>query len=338
MKRFSLKNISITLLIVVIVLLFINVIVSKLTAKDEQLQNKEEISGVLIDSLFRSALYNYGIEDNWIKKKTLRQISGDSLFASYSIVVPKDVPINLLQLEAKKMLWDYDADIISEEVTKEKKVLLKISSDNFLKLAAELSYGNNIRREYGAVSFLVKDIKPDDIEKYSELLGTPELFYAVLVPDSKSKAILNDLKKFERRFAVILNDDITEFDYKLSSSISENRTLLSLKNIISSFYSAAFFIVDVKSDLYESANYKVIEAALKKRNIKIVKSSRFDLLKINSLSPESSFSEFIKTLGKSEEKAAMISAEDYLLISELIPAYRKIGYRFIQPGELVLNK
>ena len=333
----SLKNISITLLIVVIVLLFINVIISKIVKKDEQLQNREEISGVLIDSLFRSALYNYGIEQSWIKKKKIKQISGDSLFASYSIIVPKDVPINVLQLEAKELLWEYDADVVSEEIPKEKKVLLKINSDNHLKLASELSYDDNIRREYGAVSFLVSNIKPDNQEKYNELLRTPELFYAVLIPDSKSKSLLNDLKKFERRFAVILNDDISEFDYKLSSSISEKRTLLSLKNIISSFYSAAFFIIDVKSDLYESANYKVIEAALKKRNIKIIQSSKFNLLKINSLNPESSFSEFIKTLGKSEERVTMISADDYLLISELIPAYRKIGYRFIQPGELVLN-
>ena len=49
----SLKNISITLLIAVIVLLFVNVIISKIVTKDEQPQNREEISGVLIDSLFR---------------------------------------------------------------------------------------------------------------------------------------------------------------------------------------------------------------------------------------------------------------------------------------------
>lgn len=337
MLKFSLKNISIALLIAVIILLFINVFINKFVEKNEQAENREEISGELIDSLFRSALYNYGIKDSWIKKKKIKKVSGDSLFASYSISVPADVPINLLQLEVKDLLWDYDADIVSEEITKEKKVLLKINSEKYLKLAAELFYDDSIRREFGAVSFLVSDIKPDNLEKYNELLRTPELFFAVLVPDSKSKTLLKDLKNFERRFAVILNDDITEFDYKLSSSISEDRTLLSLKNIISAFNSAAFFIVDVKSDLYKSVNYKVIEDALKKRNIKIVKSSRFDVLKINSLSPESSFGGYIKALGKSEERVVLISAEDYLLITELIPEYRKIGYRFIQPGELVLN-
>ncbi|MDT3697641.1 MAG: hypothetical protein ROY99_14750 [Ignavibacterium sp.] len=337
MLRFSLKNISIVLLVVVIVLLFVNVFINKFIAKDELKQNRDEISGASVDSLFRSALYNYGIENSWIKKKKIKQITGDSLFASYNIIVPKDVPINLLQLEVSELLWDYNADIISEEKTKEKKVLLKIISEKYLKLAAELSYDDKIRREFGAVSFLVSDIKPDNLEQYSKLLRTPELFYAVLVPDSKSKSLLKDLKNFERRFAVILNDDITEFDYKLSSSIPENRTILSLKNIISAFNSAAFFIVDVNSDLFKSVNYKVIEAALKKRNIKIVKSSRFDILKINSLNPESSFGEYIKTLAKKEERVVIISAEDYLLITELIPGYRKIGYRFIQPGDLVLN-
>ena len=337
MFKFSLKNITTVLLIVVITLLFINIIINKLINTDEPPQNREEISGIMIDSLFRSALYNYGIQKDWIKKKNIRKVSGDSLYATYNIIVPKDVPIHLLQLEVQDLLLDYNAEIKSEEKSKEKKVLLLINSDSQLKLAAEFSYNNEIRREYGAISFLVNDITPDDIEKYNELLRTPELFYAVLIPESKSKSLLNDLNKFERRFAILLDDNIIEFDYKLSPSISEERTLLSLKNIISSFYSAAFFIVDVNSDLFESKNYTLIKEALKKRNIKIVESDRFDWLKINSLSPESSFGDFIKRVSKVDEKVILITAEDFLLISKLIPEYRKIGYRFIQPGELVLR-
>ena len=337
MFKYSLKNITIVLLVVVIALLLINIITNKLIKADELPQSREEISGIMIDSLFRSALYNYGFQGDWIKKKKIRKLSGDSLYATYNIIVPKDVPIHLHQLEVQDLLLDFNAEIKSEEKTKEKKVLLMISSDNHLKLAAEFNYDNEIRREYGAISFLVNDITPDDIEKYNELLRTPELFYAVLTPESKSKSLLNDLDKFERRFAILLNDNIMEFDYKLSSSISKERTLLSLKNIISSFYSAAFFIVDVNSDLFESKNYNVIKEALKKRNIKIVESDRFDWLKVNSLSPESSFSDFIKRVSKNDDKVVMVSAEDYLLISKLIPGYRKIGYRFIQPGELVLR-
>lgn len=337
MFKFSLKNITTVLLIVVITLLFINIIINKLINTDEPPQNREEISGIMIDSLFRSALYNYGIQKDWIKKKNIRKVSGDSLYATYNIIVPKDVPIHLLQLEVQDLLLDYNAEIKSEEKSKEKKVLLLINSDSQLKLAAEFSYNNEIRREYGAISFLVNDITPDDIEKYNELLRTPELFYAVLIPESKSKSLLNDLNEFERRFAILLDDNIIEFDYKLSPSISEERTLLSLKNIISSFYSAAFFIVDVNSDLFESKNYTLIKEALKKRNIKIVESDRFDWLKINSLNPESSFGDFIKRVSKVDEKVVLITAEDFLLISKLIPEYRKIGYRFIQPGELVLR-
>lgn len=337
MFKFSLKNITTVLLIVVITLLFINIIINKLINTDEPPQNREEISGIMIDSLFRSALYNYGIQKDWIKKKNIRKLSGDSLYATYNIIVPKDVPIHLLQLEVQDLLLDYNAEIKSEEKSKEKKVLLLINSDSQLKLAAEFSYNNEIRREYGAISFLVNDITPDDIEKYNKLLRTPELFYAVLIPESKSKSLLNDLNKFERRFAILLDDNIIEFDYKLSPSISEERTLLSLKNIISSFYSAAFFIVDVNSDLFESKNYTLIKEALKKRNIKIIESDRFDWLKINSLNPESSFGDFIKRVSKVDEKVVLITAEDFLLISKLIPEYRKIGYRFIQPGELVLR-
>lgn len=337
MIKLSLKNITVTLLALVIILLLVNIAISKLLPNNELDKSREEISGVMIDSLFKSALQNYGLENNWIKKKKIKKISGDSLYASYGILVPVDVPIHLLQLEVMNLLSDYDAKVISEELTKEKKVLLKIYSGKNLKLAAELSYDNNIRREYGAVSFLVTDVFTDDEEELNELLKTPELYYAVITPDSKSKSLLADLSKFERRFALLLNDNITEFDYKLSPKISKERTILSLRNIISAFYSAAFFIVDVNSDLYQSENFITIQNALKKRNIKIVESSKFDQLKINSLNPESSFSNYIKALRKSDEKVVIITAEDYLTISKLIPDYRKIGFRFIQPGELVLK-
>ena len=337
MFKFSLKGITITLLIVVIALLLINIVINKLIITDEQVKNREEISGIMIDSLFRSALHNYGIKNDWIKKKKIRKLSGDSLFATYSIIVPKDVPIHLLQLEAKNLLWDYDTEIISEERTKEKKVLLQISSGKQLKLAAEFSYNDEIRREYGTVSFLVNEINSSDIEKYNELLRTPELYFAVLLPENNSKPIVKDLEENERRFAIILNDNITEFDYKLSPSISEERTLLSLKNIVSSFYSAAFFIIDVNSDLYESKNFMLIKEALQKRKIKIIESEKFDLLSNVSINPESSLSGLMKNLGKNDEKVVMTTADDYLLISRLFPDYRKIGYRIIQPGELVLR-
>lgn len=337
MFKFSLKNITIVLLVIVVTLLISNILISKFIETDEPYKNKDNISGILIDSLFRSALHNFGIKDDWIKKKKIRKLSGDSLFATYNIKVPNDVPIHLLQLEIQDLLWDYNAKIKSEEKPKEKKVLLLIKSDNQLNLAAEFSYDDDIRREFGSVSFLVNDITSEDIENYNELLKTPELYYAVITPESKYKFLINDLVKAERRFAILLNDDILEFDYKLSPSISAERTLLSLKNIISSFYSAAFFIVDVNSDLFESENFKIIKQALNKRNIKIVESDRFHNLKINSLSPESSFSDFMKSVGAKDEKVVMITAEDYLLIAKLISDYRKIGYRFIQPGEVVLK-
>lgn len=41
---------------------------------------------------------------------------------------------------------------------------------------------------------------------------------------------------------------------------------------------------------------------------------------------------------KDDEKVLMVSAENYLTISTLIPSYRKIGYKFIYPGDIIIKR
>ncbi len=332
------KKYSLIMFGVVVLLLIGNIVITKINNKGEQPKNREALSWIEIDSSFHTALKNFGFNNNWMTIKKLKLNSSDSLFASYSVKVPKDIPIHLLILELKNMFWEYDISIEAEEITSAKKTLVQIFSDNKLKLAAEFFYDETILREFGTVSFLVKDLPLKNNELLNEFIKTPELFYCVLIPGSDSKKQLSALSKAGKRFALLLNDEITELDYKLAASYSDDRLLKSIKEIVGTFYSAVFFIVDNKSDLYESQRFAFIENQLKKRGIIIVTASKLQTLNSNSLNVENEFQDFMLSVQKGDEKILLVNSDQFITIAALIPAYRKIGYKFIYPGDIIIKR
>ncbi len=332
------KNIALTLLGSVIILLVIDIAITKYITKDEPPRNREVLSGIEIDRSFHSALKNYGFSDNWISKRKIKNISGDSLFAAYSVKVPKDVPIQLLILELKNIFWDDDVLVEAEEITAGKKSLVKLSSENKLKLAAEFAYDESVIRQFGTVAFLVNDLPLQDEEILNSFLKTPELFYTVLTPKEESKKRLSQISKAGKRFTLMLDDNITELNYKLSDSYSDDKIKKSIKEIAGTFYNAAFFIIDDKSDLFESKKYSLIHSELLKRGITLVKLSKFETLSSSKINIADKFQDFMLTVKKNDEKILLVSANDFLIISTIIPSYRKTGYKFIYPGDIIIKR
>ena len=331
------KNIALILFGVVVILLVANIVIIKYVTNDEQPKNREPLSGIEIDKSFHSALKNYGFSDSWISKKKIKNISGDSLFSSYSVKVPKDVSIQLLLLELNNILWEYEINLDAEEIAAGKKTLLQISSENKLKLAAEFYYDEKIIRQFGTVSFLVSDLPLQDEEMLNKVLNIPELFYTVLTPKDESKKRLSQLSKAGKRYALLLDDNITELNFKLSSSYSDDKIKKSIKEIVGTFYNAVFFIIDDRSDLFESEKYPLIQSELLKRGIKLTQSSKLETLTSLKVNAEDKFQDFMLTVKKNDEKVLVVSANDYLIISGLIPSYRKIGYKFIYPGDIIIK-
>lgn len=301
-KTSSLKNISVILFGIVIFLLILNISVSKFIEKDDQPKNREPILSNEIDSLFRTALDNFGFSKNWIVKRKLRNVTGDSLKFTYSVSVPNDVSIHLILVELKKIFWDYDLEIDAEEIASNKKNLVKLRSETYLKLAAELYYDDDAKREFGTISFLIKDLPLESEEALTKFLNTPELFYVVLIPKELSKKSLSVLNKVGKRYALLLDDSIDELNYKLSSGYSDDKIKKSIKEIVGTFYNSAFFIIDDKSDLYESEKFPLIKSELEKRGIVIVRTSELSQLIKSKVSPEDNFQDFIKTLKRATKR------------------------------------
>ncbi len=333
-----LKKIAITLFGIVVILLISNIIVKKINDKGEQPKNREALSGYEINSIFFTALKNYGFSDSWIIKAKLKDIKDDSLFAAYSVKVPKNLPIHLLLLEMRDLFWNDDVEIQSEEITSSNKTILRLSSEKHTKLAAEFSYDDKILREFGTVSFLVNNIPIDNELKVDELLKTPELYYVVFPPADASKKLAEKFVKAGKRYAIYLDDNISELNYKLDPGYSEDRLKKSIREIVGTFYNAAFFIVDDKSDLFKSEKFKFLENEFRKRNIRIFNKSSFNTLGDNSINIDGKFQDFMLNLNKKDEKVLLVSADDFLSIVNLIPSYRKIGYKFIYPGDIIMRK
>ena len=332
------KNIALMLFGVVVILLVSNIVISKFINKDEPPEDREALSGVEIDKSFHVALKNYGFSDSWISKRKIKNIYGDSLFAAYSVKVPKDVPIHLLILELKNNFWEYDVSLDAEEIASGKKSLLRLSSENKLKLAAEFYYDEKANRQFGTISFLVKDLPLQDEESLNSFLKTPELFYTILSPNEESKKRLSQLTRAGKRFTLLLDDNITELNFKLSGNLTEDRIKKSIKEIVGTFYNAAFFVIDDRSDLYDSKRYSLIQSELLKRGITLVTTSRFETLSSSKVNVEDKFQDFMLSVQKNDEKILVVSAEDYIAISTLIPSYRKIGYKFIYPGDIIIKR
>lgn len=332
------KKNAVILFGVVLILLIANIVVKKINDKGEPPKNRKPLSGIEINNIFNAALKNYGLSSNWITKKKIKNVSDDSLYAAYSIRVPKNLPIHLLILELQNLFWDDAVQVSSQEIISGKNTLLKLSSERHLKLAAEFNYDEKAIREFGAVSFLVVDFPSDEDAKLNELFNTSELFYLVLSPSEHSKKIISALDKSGKRYAVLLDDNITELNYKLDGSYSEDRLKRSIREIVGTFSNAVFFIIDDRSDLYESQKYKFIESEFSKRKITIVRKSRLASINSNNVNVDNKFQDYMLTIQKKDEKILMVSADEYLTIVQLIPSYRKIGYKFIYPGDIIIKR
>ena len=337
-KNSLFKKIAIVLFGTVLVLLIVNLIVTKVSEKGEKPKNRETLSGIEIDKIFHTSLKNYGLSDKWIIKRKNKNKIDDSVYSTYTVKVPENLPTDLLLLEMQDLFWNYDVNIKAEEFTSPEKVALKIISDKHTKLVADFISDNKIFREYGTISFLVYCSPQDNEETIGELLSIPELYYLIFSPSESSKKIINNFIKSEKRFAILLDDNINDLNFKLSADYSEDRLKKSIREIVGTFPDATFFIIDDKSEIYESSNYKFLENEFKKRNIKLIPKSLFVNLDANNLNEESVFQSFMLKLKKTDEKVLYVTADEFLTLSKLIPLYRKIGYKLIYPGDIIFRK
>ena len=101
---------------------------------------------------------------------------------------------------------------------------------------------------------------------------------------------------------IVITFVVSSIFFKLSGNLTEDRIKKSIKEIVGVFYNAAFFVVDDRSDLYESKRYSLIQSELSKRGITLVTTSRFETLSSSKVNVEDKFQDFMLSVQKNNEK------------------------------------
>ncbi len=327
---FSKNHIIQLLLLIVILLIAVNIILEKLYQPDHSVEVKT-VPSSKINERFLTSLHNYNMDSSWITRKNLKKTVGDSLKFRYMVDVPEDLPFSLLIREIQNQFDTNEVKIISTEFPKDNSTEVSISSGGYLKLNAVMTYSKEIKRTTDTIGFILTGIGEVSNEDLNSLLLLPEHFAGVLIPSKHSQELMKTLRENQKEAIVMLNDDISELDFKLNTGYSSKRVKNSVLSIIGKFYKAAFFVIDENSDIYNSPHYKLIRDEFSKRKIALLRWDVFAELK--NVSPENMISK-IHT-AKKNNKIFKISAAEFLEMPPLLAALRKTGYKFVSPSMLI---
>ncbi len=325
------KKIINILFIAAVGILVVNLVLDKFFL-DKNKGSDSELITTEIDSTFRSALFNLGIHEDWIKKQ-----KGEKDPINLIVRIPNDLPIVLVLQEMNNVFDTNEVKINSVEKKIGGSMTLNFISSGKEKLKASLIYNNKIKRKTARVGFILNRIDNDN-ETDSLLLQYPEQFAFMLIPSENSAEFVKKILKNGKEYIIYLNDQIDELKFKLSDDYSALRLKNSIREIVGTFPQAVFFLIDDKSSLFNSKVYPMLKEEFEKRKIRLIEESNFKNL--SSTEKKNSFEIFnnaLDNLSSGEDKVYIISAEDFLSLNPEIIKYRKLGYRFTNPSALLFN-
>ncbi len=326
---FSKNNIIQFLLLLIILLLAVNIILERLYQPDFSAGVKTLPSSDINDR-FLSSLKNYNMDSSWISHKKVTSKDGDSLKYNYKVNIPPDLPASLLIREIQNQFDTSEVDIESVEFRKDNSTELTISSGGYERLKALMTYDKEIKRNTDTIGFVLTGIAELNKDELNSLLLMPEHFTGVLIPSKQSQELLRILRENQKEAAVLLNDDISELEFKLNTGYSSRRIKNSIISILGKFQKAAFFIIDESSDIYKSSHYKLISEEFSKRKITLWKWGRFTELKNTSGKNLNTEIRSVKN-----NKIIRLTSGEFLEMPPMLAELRKTGYKFVSPSVLI---
>jgi hypothetical protein len=332
---FTRKELTIALFSLVLFLLILDIVLTKIFKHSVNPVEKIELYSGEINDRFISSMHNCGIRDDWIdsNKKDIKM--GDSLRFSFKVKVPKDLPIALLLNEISNSFLPGEVLSVSREIKSTGTTNMFLSSGGFDKLKAEFVYDPLINRTSFSFGFLVYGITNLNPVAQDQLIKVPELFTAVLLPSKESLEISKKLKTNEKNYSVILNNDINDLDYKLTSKYSVDRLKLSVRSILGDFSNSIAFLYNSNAGFNSESEFPFITKEFEKRNVRFIDINKFDMIEEKGNPIDVSFDQIMKQAKESKIELIYLSAENYIKLKPLILKYKKIGYKFINPAAVL---
>lgn len=295
--------------------------------------NKKEISLDAADKKFKLSLSQLGIDERLIK---LKKKKSDSEPNDYKITIPADLAIPLILVELKNNFADESVEIVFNEKTIGGKTFIKLSQHDNLLLKAEMDYDKTLLRAGGYIAFILEGFDELDEQSITALLKAPELFGILLTPSKKNLKFADSLSNYRKEVVVLLNDDINELDYKLAENYSENRLKKSIEAIIKGFKKSVCIVIDENSDLNNSSVKPLLAKEFEARKILFMNKNLIYSPVGSSIEEKlKSFDEMLDKTKNNLSKAVLVDADEFLSYMPEIIRYRKIGYKFVNPSEVL---
>ncbi len=320
-----------------VVLLAVNLLAAKFLKPAHDNRELRYITPSQMNILFIDDLNAFALHSNWIKKVKTAPVKGASF--NYNIDLPEDLPIPVVLKEIYQSFYNEKVELKTFEKVIGGKTELKIFMNGDLKLNAVFNYKDNLKREGENIGLIIDGLDKQKESKINFLIEFPQTYAALLVPSKNAVQMADTIVNYRKEYAVLLNDDINEMDYKLRGNFSPIRLKSALRTIIGSFPKAIFYVIDDRSKLYNSSAYYLIKEQLKLRDILLIKMSEFKQVTGGSNGElESDFARLVKEKSTPVYNFILIPASDFVELQPQIFSFIKIGYKFKNPSVILAKK
>jgi len=315
------------LIAVSILLIISNVLLERYTK--DKVVIVHELSKSKIEEKFIKILNDYGIINDWITKTSPKRKTSDSLEYIYKIKLPLDVSI-------ASFIKDVNAEFVNQPVKVESienknysNSELKITSNGFLKLDANLIHSRRIKREFAEYGFVIKIDDQVDDEALDDLSKLYINYAVAFIPSEYSSEILNKLRC---DYVVLINDEISDSRFELDEDFTKQRLINNIKEIIITYGRRVVYLIDKNSKIYDSKIYSLIKDEFEKRGIKILPLSYLTPLKADSKKQLVSLFQFYTTsLRGKKGETFLVMYDDFVTLVPLIEKQLKKGDKVVKP-------
>lgn len=329
------RKIIIILLAISIGLLFVDLTINFFKS-DSTSSHTLNFTSKEIENRILSALRKFSISDEWISKINLTEAK-DSAKYFVKIQIPLSIKQPILLNEIKNELSDIPVELKSSEESIGGNSILKVTYNSLIFFYGKLVYDEHIKRDYSKIAFWVlTDTKLDSLD-FEESKSFVPVFELLMTLNDDCEKIITQAQRYGIAFSVLLDDNISD-EYAMSDNDSKSAIVTNVKKIIRDFTSAKTFMIDKKSELYNSKIFPLVQSEFAKRKITLYSKQKFYNFIEKPFNEQTSLLNYYCENNKNKEtQKIIISFSDLIKHKENILKQRLKGHQIVSPDLEKLN-
>lgn len=316
-----------TLTFLIIVVSVIRIALDKYFLVNVNKSKTEPISKIEAERIFLKSLHEFQIDSSMFNYTTQ---NGDK---SFNVKVFQDLPIDLVLLNLQKKFFGKEVLISSTELSRNKRSITKIISNNKILLKSEFIIDTSLTRIKNKLGFLIKVSKANEISK--ELLESTEQIAFLFNPSKVYYKPTKDIHNSNKKYCLLINEDIDDLIYKLDKSYSKILIKNTINNIVRDFDYFNTIIVDNSQEWLTQDKLNLIKNEFRRNKVNfVVQNTLVDLSELDDDIYNDLLNNIMK-MKKNEDKIFIINRDQYLNIYRNFPYLRKMGYKIVNPTQLL---